>query len=193
MYLVFDTETTGLPKNFRAPLSDFSNWPRMVQIAWAIFDADGNNWLKKSYVIYPDGYIIPDEVAKIHRVTQERAMKEGLPIKKVLAEFIQDVSRVEFLVGHNIEFDNNIVGSEILRQGMESELPVFIESANICTMKSSTDFCQIPNGRGGYKWPNLSELHQRLFQVDFSEAHDALVDVLACAKCFFELKRKSVV
>lgn len=193
MYLVFDTETTGLPKNFRAPLSDFSNWPRMVQIAWAIFDADGNNWLKKSYVIYPDGYIIPDEVAKIHRVTQERAMKEGVPIKKVLAEFIQDVSRVEFLVGHNIEFDNNIVGSEILRQGMESDLPIFIESANICTMKSSVDFCKIPNGRGGYKWPNLSELHQRLFETGFAEAHDALIDVMACAKCFFELKRKGLV
>ena len=92
MYLVFDTETTGLPKNYQAALDDFSNWPRMVQIAWAIFDKEGHNWLKKSFVIYPDGYIISDEVAKIHRVTQERAIKEGKPIKKVLAEFLEDAS-----------------------------------------------------------------------------------------------------
>ncbi len=193
MYLVFDTETTGLPKNYNAPLGDFSNWPRMVQIAWAIFDNEGRKWIEKSYVIYPDNYIIPDEVAKIHRVSQERAMREGLPIKKVLADFLADVSRVDFLVGHNISFDESIVGSEILRQEMSSELVKMQEKDKICTMKSSVSFCQISNNRGGYKWPNLTELHRRLFQEDFPEAHDALVDVLACAKCFFALKEKEIV
>ncbi|NCN21988.1 3'-5' exonuclease [Candidatus Falkowbacteria bacterium] len=192
MYLIFDTETTGLPKKYQAALDDFSNWPRMVQIAWAIFDKEGRNWLKKSFIIYPDGYIISDEVAKIHRVTQERAMKEGEPIKKVLAEFLEDASRVDFLIGHNIDFDEKIVGSEIMRQEMSFDLPKLLEANKICTMKSSVSFCQIPNGRGGYKWPNLTELYNKLFQTSFPEAHDALVDVLACAKCFFELKRKGV-
>lgn len=193
MYLVFDTETTGLPKNYQAPLDDFSNWPRMVQIAWAIFDAEGRNWLKKSYIIYPDGYIISDEVAKIHRVTQERAMKEGVALKKVLDEFLEDVSKSEFLIGHNISFDENIVGAEILRQGMKDKLEVFLGVEKICTMKSSVNFCQIPSPRGSYKWPNLSELHNCLFKTGFDEAHDALVDVMACAKCFFELKRRDVI
>ncbi len=192
MYLVFDTETTGLPKNYQAALDDFSNWPRMVQIAWAIFDKEGHNWLKKSFVIYPDGYIISDEVAKIHRVTQERAIKEGKPIKKVLAEFLEDTSRVDFLIGHNIDFDEKIVGSEIMRQEMSFDLPKLLEANKICTMKNSASFCQIPNGRGGYKWPNLTELYDKLFQTSFPDAHDALIDVLACAKCFFELKRKGV-
>lgn len=193
MYLIFDTETTGLPKNYQAPLDDFSNWPRMVQIAWAIYDPEGRNWLKKSFIIYPDGYIISDEVAKIHRVSQERAMKEGLPIKKVLAEFLQDVSRVNFLVGHNIDFDDKIVGSEILRQGLANDLDILKNAEKICTMKSSVSVCKIDNGRGGYKWPNLTELYHHLFKSNFSEAHDALVDVLACAKCFFELKRKDLI
>lgn len=192
MYLIFDTETTGLPKNYQAALDDFSNWPRMVQIAWAIFDKEGRNWLKKSFVIYPDGYIISDEVAKIHRITQERAMEEGEPIRKVLAEFLEDVSRVDFLIGHNIDFDEKIVGSEIMRQEMSFDLPKLLEANKICTMKSSVGFCEISNGRGGYKWPNLTELYNKLFQTSFPEAHDALVDVLACAKCFFELKRKGV-
>lgn len=193
MYLVFDTETTGLPKNYQAPLDDFSNWPRMVQIAWAIFDAEGRNWIKKSYVIYPDGYIISDEVAKIHRITQERAMKEGEPIKKVLDEFLEDASRVDFLVGHNIDFDEKIVGSEIMRQEMGDKLFNLVGANKICTMKTTSSFCKISNGRGGYKWPNLTELYNKLFQTDFPEAHDALVDVLACAKCFFELKRKEII
>ena len=165
----------------------------MVQIAWAIFDNDGRNWVKKSFVIYPDGYIIPDDVAKIHRITQERAIKEGLPIKKVLQEFLEDVSRVEFLVGHNIDFDEKIVGSEILRQGLNRDLIKLQEASKICTMKSTVSFCKISNNRGGYKWPNLTELYRILFQTDFPEAHDALVDVLACGKCFFELKKKNVI
>ena len=192
MYLIFDTETTGLPKNYQAPLDDFSNWPRMVQIAWAIFDNEGRNWIKKSFIIYPDNYIIPDDVAKIHRVSQERAMKEGLPIKKVLSEFLTDVSRVDFLIGHNIDFDEKIVSSEILRQEMGDGLIKIQEVNKICTMKASVSFCQIPNGRGGYKWPNLNELHHCLFKTSFPDAHDALVDVLACAKCFFELKSRGI-
>lgn len=193
MYLIFDTETTGLPKNFQAPITDLANWPRMVQIAWAVFDAEGRNWLKKSYVIYPDGYIISDEVAKIHRVTQERAMMEGEPLKKVLQEFIEDLSRVDFLIAHNISFDEKIVGSEIIRQEMNDVVEVLLGAEKICTMKSTVNFCKIPNSRGGYKWPNLTELHNKLFQTGFEEAHDALVDVMACAKCFFELKRKDVI
>jgi hypothetical protein len=33
----------------------------------------------------------------------------------------------------------------------------------------------------------------KLFEVEFEEAHDALVDVNATAKCYFELKRLNVI
>ena len=42
MYLIFDTETTGLPKKFNVPISDLDNWPRCVQIAWQLHDYDGS-------------------------------------------------------------------------------------------------------------------------------------------------------
>ena len=41
MYLIFDTETTGLPKRWDAPLNDLDNWPRCVQVAWQIHDNKG--------------------------------------------------------------------------------------------------------------------------------------------------------
>jgi DNA polymerase III epsilon subunit-like protein len=93
-------------------------------------------------------------------------------------------------VAHNIEFDEHIIGAELLRTKLASP---FAAAQKICTMKSSAAYCRIPNGRGGYKWPNLTELYTNLFQTGFPEAHDALVDVKACADCFFELKRKGVV
>jgi len=187
MYLFFDTETTGLPKNYRAPLDDFSNWPRIVQVAWSLYDFHGNHWESNSYIIKPDGFIISDEVAKIHRITQARAEKEGIELNQALKHFTKDASLATYLVAHNFDFDENIIGSELLRIKLDSP---FSLANKICTMKRTADVCRLPNGRGGYKWPNLSELYQYLFQANLPDAHDALVDVGACAKSFFELKRR---
>jgi len=38
----------------------------------------------------------------------------------------------------------------------------------------------------------LSELHLKLFDTPFEGAHDAKEDVQACANCFFELRRRSI-
>ena len=190
MYLFFDTETTGLPKNYQAALDDFSNWPRIVQIAWSLYDFHGNHWESHSLIIKPDGFVISEEVAKIHRITQERAEKEGIPLKEALDKFSEDVKRSTYLVAHNIDFDEKIVGAEFLRLKMDNH----VAPANkICTMKRTADVCRLPNGRGGYKWPNLTQLYTFLFNSGFPEAHDALVDVKACADCFFELKRRSLI
>jgi len=190
MYLVFDTETTGLPKNYQAPLDDFSNWPRLVQLAWNLYDGEGNKWESYSYIIKPEGFVIPPEAAKIHRVTQERALAEGVSLREALEHFMSDVKKSEHLVGHNISFDESIVGSELIRGGFENPIPL---ASKICTMKKSVQVCKIDNGRGSYKWPNLSELYNCLFGKSFIDAHDALVDVEACADCFFELKRRGLI
>jgi DNA polymerase III epsilon subunit-like protein len=190
MYLFFDTETTGLPKNYQAPLDDFLNWPRIVQIAWMLFDEEGNLWGSNCHIIKPDGFVISEEVAKIHRVTQERALKEGIDISEALKKFSVDVKSSALLVAHNIDFDEKIVGSELLRLNLPNHLPL---AEKFCTMKASVDFCRLPSPRGGYKWPNLMELYTKLFATGFPEAHDALVDVEACAKCFFELKRRNLI
>ena len=190
MYLVFDTETTGLPKNYQAPLDDFLNWPRIVQIAWSIYDSTGQPWESANYIIRPEGFVISDEVAKIHRITQARALKEGKPLREALGAFLKDVASVNFLVAHNIDFDEKIVGAELAREKMPNP---FASAKKIDTMKQSVDFMKIDNGRGGYKWPNLTELYFRLFNNGFPEAHDAVFDVKACADCLFELKRRGLI
>jgi DNA polymerase III epsilon subunit-like protein len=161
-----------------------------VQLAWSLYDTEGNHWESYNYIIKPEGFIIPDEVAKIHRITHERALKEGVDLREALTHFASDVQKAEHLVGHNIDFDDKIVGSELLRQKMINPLSM---ASKICTMKSSASYCKISSPRGGYKWPNLMELYQCLFKTNFPDAHDALVDVKACAECFFELKRRGVI
>jgi DNA polymerase III subunit epsilon len=185
MFLFFDTETTGLPRNWRAPISDSDNWPRLVQLAWSWYDKEGNFWESYNYIIKPEGFVIPDEVAKIHRITQERALNEGISLEEALEIFSRDVKKADLIVGHNIDFDDKIVSAELYRK----QKPLILDTVNkACTMKLSVDVCKIPSPRGGYKWPNLAELHQFLFQTGFEDAHDAMVDVEACARCFFALK-----
>ena len=77
MYLIFDTETTGLPKNWKAPVSDTDNWPRCVQIAWQLHDELGNLVEANSFIIKPHGYDIPYESEKIHGISTLLAELEG--------------------------------------------------------------------------------------------------------------------
>ena len=185
MYLFFDTETTGLPKNWKAPVTDLNNWPRLVQLAYLYYDNNGNKIAGGDFIIKPEGFTIPAEVSKIHGISTERALKEGQPILDVLNSFQSLIEQATYLVAHNMAFDEKIVGAEFLRNGMTNSIP---SKKKICTMERTTNFCAIP-GPYGYKWPKLSELHYKLFSANFDEAHNAAVDITATAKCFWELKR----
>ena len=185
MYLLFDTETTGLPKNWKAPVTDLNNWPRLVQLAYLFYDNNGNEISAGDHIIKPDGFIIPTDASRIHGISTEKAIQEGKTLLIVLQEFQSLVNEADYLVAHNMSFDEKIIGAEFLRSNMPDSLPV---KNRICTMKSTTNFCAI-NGPYGYKWPKLSELHFKLFKTDFEEAHNAAVDIKATAKCFWELKR----
>ncbi|MGD2034629.1 MAG: DNA polymerase III subunit alpha, partial [Bacteroidales bacterium] len=191
MFLIFDTETTGLPKNYNAPLSDFENWPRMVQIAWQLHDEKGKLLEVRNYIVKPEDYQIPYSAEKIHGISTEKALKDGYDLEWVLGEFNKALSNTRYLAGHNVEFDVSIAGAEFLRKNVATN---FLKLPKIDTKEESTDYCALPGGRGGkFKWPNLSELHNKLFGEDFDEAHNASADVVATARCFFELVRLGIV
>jgi DNA polymerase III epsilon subunit-like protein len=189
MYLFFDTETTGLPRNWRAPVTDVDNWPRLVQLAFLYYDGDGNLLSSGDHIIKPEGFLIPSTAVQIHGISTERAMLEGEALGPVLQSFHELIAEAEVLVAHNISFDEKIVGSELIRAGMPNSLP---SKRKICTMESTTDFCAI-KGPYGNKWPKLAELHFQLFGTVFDEAHNAALDIQATAKCFWELKRRGVI
>jgi DNA polymerase III subunit epsilon len=189
MYLFFDTETTGLPRNWRAPVTDVDNWPRLVQLAFLYCDSDGTLLSSGDYLIKPEDFVIPSSAVQIHGISTERATLEGKPLKLVLQSFHELIADAEILVAHNISFDEKIVGSELIRAGMPNLLP---SKRKICTMESTTDFCAI-KGPYGNKWPKLSELYGKLFGTGFEEMHNAAVDIQATAKCFWELKKRGVI
>ena len=182
MYLIFDTETTGVPHNKTAPLTDLDNWPRVVQIAWELHDRKGALLSQHNYIIKPDGFDIPYKAEQIHGISTKRALEEGHPLRKVLDIFLADLDKTSVLVGHNIEFDINILGAEFIRQNITTEKILAI--AKVDTGIVSVDFCQLSGGPGGkLKMPRLIELHEKLFGKGFGDAHDASYDVAATARC----------
>ena len=191
MYLIFDTETTGLPKNFRAPVSDTDNWPRCIQIAWQLHDEDGKLIEHQDYIIQPEGFNIPFDAEKIHGISTELAEKEGLPLAEVVERFVTALGKAKFVVGQNIEFDLNVMGSEFYRMGIEDPFQR-LSVLDTCT-EVTAQLCQIPGGRGGrFKLPTLTELHEFLFNEAFAEAHNATADVEATTRCFLELVRRQI-
>jgi DNA polymerase-3 subunit alpha len=192
MYLIFDTETTGIPHNKTAPITDLDNWPRVVQLAWQLHDAQGKLLSQHSYIVKPEGFNIPYKAEQVHGISTKRALAEGHDLKKVLDLFLHDLKGTSLLVGHNIEFDISILGAEFIRQQIDTENILKIEKLD--TGISSTEFCQLTGGIGGrLKMPRLVELHQKLFGKDFGDAHDASYDVAATARCFFGLVKNKVV
>ncbi|MBL1280177.1 MAG: DNA polymerase III subunit alpha [Fluviicola sp.] len=191
MYIIFDTETTGLPRSWKAPVSDTDNWPRVVQIAWQLHDDMGRLLESKDYLIKPVGYNIPYDAEQIHGISTQLAVEQGHDLKTILEEFNTDLGKAKFVIGQNVKFDTSVWGCEYYRFEMDSpmfEMPVL----DTCT-EVTANLCQLPGGRGGrFKLPTLSELHTHLFQQDFAEAHNATADVEATTRCFLELLRRGV-
>ncbi len=189
MYLIFDTETTGLPKRWDAPVSDTDNWPRCIQIAWQLHDGEGRLLEQYDALVRPDGFNIPYDAEQIHGISTDLAREEGLPLEEVLEAFRGAMSRTQFLVGQNVGFDINVMGAEFYRVAGEDPLEKF-PVLDTCT-EATAELCQLPGGRGGkFKLPTLTELHLHLFGEPFEEAHNATADVEATTRCFLELLRR---
>ena len=191
MYLIFDSETTGIPRNKTAPLTDFDNWPRLVQLAWQLHSNSGKLLSRGNHIIRPDGFDIPFRAAQVHGITTERALQEGKELEDILKIFAEDLATAELIIGHNIEFDINIIGAELLRKSLSTD--TLLSRKKFDTSTETIAFCALPGGPGGrFKMPRLNELHQKLFGADISGAHDAAYDVEATARIFFKLIDKQI-
>jgi len=194
-----DTETTGLPKDSKAPMTDLENWPRVLQLAWSLTDQFGDVITNHEFLVKPDVWKVPDEPFwRDHGFTQERNKAEGKPIREVLTAFLADLEQANYLVAHNMAFDHPVLGCEMIRYGMKGK-----KVPKICTMEATVEFCAIPFHKGQREWlskaekkfkfPRLEELYLKLFNAEFTNKHQAGGDVAALRICFFELLERGLI
>ena len=192
-YLFFDTETTGVPENYKALASDIDNWPRLVQLAWVLVDDMGNELALSNDIIRPYGFIIPREATGVHGITTEYALAKGKGLYNTLIRFIDATMSADYIVGHNITYDIKVLQAELIGAKFNFSIE---NKPSICTMMNSVQYCAIPSFRSygeKYKWPKLQELHNKLFGYNFAAAHDAMADIRATKRCFFAMSDRGII
>lgn len=183
MYLFFDTETTGLPIDWKASAEQVDNWPRIVQLAWALYDEKGELMAERCDLIFPDKWVIPTELEIKFGRTTEQCYEQGVDIGFALQMFAGAESRCTYRIAHNMNFDSKVMRAEIIRGGGLWNF----SSKKLCTMMKSNKWVGARNENGGGKFPSLEELHGKCFGTKVEGAHDAGMDVKALANCFFKL------
>jgi DNA polymerase III subunit epsilon len=189
MYLFVDTESNGRARLKDTPAAYVWKWPRVVQIAWLLTDENGGELCTQSFIVRPDGFRVTKRIERERGITTETARRFGREISEVLDTLARDIATAEAVVGHNMLYDRRVIEAELHR--LRRPMSPFTGKKLYCTMRTSTTLCAIRRPFG-YKWPSLEELHRELFDTEFSPMHDALSDARACARCFFELKRRHV-
>uniref|UniRef100_A0A6C0EH17 Exonuclease domain-containing protein n=1 Tax=viral metagenome TaxID=1070528 RepID=A0A6C0EH17_9ZZZZ len=204
--LVFDTETTGLPKTKVINENTVNSWPYIVQLSYIIYDTESNKIIKISDNIakIPENVELSKESIAIHGIDRNKMNEKGKPIVEILQEFLTTIDSIDLIVCHNIDFDINMIIVEIYRCALDANnshvkeinLPIIVRLQYMnkyCTMKNSMELCNIKKitkttGKEYVKFPTLSESYHKLFNEKPNNMHNSLNDVYACFRCFCKLK-----
>lgn len=176
LILIADTETTNKPPQIKLLPETVEHWPYIVQLSFILMDTVTLKYKEYDFVIHCPVNIENDH---IHGITTSMNKVRGFSFKDILPIFEECMNQCDLLIGHNIEFDMNMIRSECYRNNIKFEFtkPFY------CTMKSTTRLCQLPK----YKWPTLKELHEHLFHEEARNLHNSMIDVIVCMRCYLKL------
>lgn len=193
--LVFDTETTGLPDGYNVPYKHSSRWPHIVQFSFILYDLEKNKIINESDFIIdiPDDVIISEKSIEIHGITKKISKTQGFNIKDILDIFQVCIGVADYVVGHNINFDRNMVLAECYRNKLHHMESMFSQDKiYFCTMLRSKNWCNITaiskrDGQEFVRYPKLIELHEKLFNNKPNNLHNSFIDVIVCLRCFYKM------
>lgn len=195
-YLFVDTETTGLPKDYNGDVYDVSNWPRVVQLAWMLVDADGKLVSDECSIVKNKG-VIPKHAEEVHGISTERMKAEGIPPKEAYSKLMNAFRMADYVIIHNVDFDKPVIAADMLRHKLNDLAEEFLNGNFFCTMKAGVDICRISGYYGDYKYPKLVELFGKLYLNDHTVSigglHSADADVLVTYRCFMKMKEKGYI
>jgi DNA polymerase-3 subunit alpha len=199
LILFFDTETNGLPLSKNAPVTNVDNWPRVIQIAWQIWEFGAGSPVhvkSSSFMVKPAPELSWNAGSfAIHKISKERATLEGAPGNEVFQSFSEDLRSVSVICAHNIAFDKPVALAEFHRHSVDITSWPRID---YCTCINTKELLKLPSRFPKpwdmYKLPKLVELYTFLYSPMFAfDFHSATGDVQCLVQCFLELVRRRFV
>ncbi len=185
MYLIFDVSAVSKPKDWKAPFSDTFSWPRMVHLSWILIDKKFK--LQEDYdFIVESSTLYPKKIQNYCKIDKDDIDKKSEPLIDILNAFNKSLEGAKYVISFNLAFNENVLAAEYIREGLN---PNIFQHERICLMQESTFYCKIPNSRGGYKWPTLTQLHAVLFQKVFTPPNNARADVIAATRSFIMMMK----
>lgn len=206
-FLVFDTETTGFKVEKGAEI---------VQLSYILYNVKENKVLYSTKlgddIVSIQQKIPLSQTSHVHGI-DESMIVDKKPISFHLDRFIDYCDKANVIVGHNINFDVNMVIGELELLLKEKENPKFTafinrlkNNFNFCTMKKSSNKClktlskMSPNTMSKYnitmnknknyikKGYKLLEVHELLFDEKVNgQLHNALVDIAVTLRVYMKL------
>jgi DNA polymerase III subunit epsilon len=184
MFLIIDTETTGL-FDFKAP-ADAPGQPRMAQLGLIYLDHVDAEPVKRGIYIKPDGWEMSEGASAVNGLTTEFLAENGVPVAEALDAYESAILEGRTIAAFNAQFDCKVLRAEMRRAGRPD---LFEETKNICVMRAATDVVKVLNPRGhGFKWPKLAEACE-FFGITNLAEHDAMGDAEAALAIFQRLYR----
>ena len=189
--LFLDTETSGFIKKDLPSCHANQAWA--CQIGAILTDENNKDLALINMMIKPNGREMNYHAEQIHGLSVSYLDHHGLDEVIVTEEFGKILRRADLLVGHNIAFDQGYVKHMMERNlnelSPEARSAFYLDVPTLCTMKHKEikRYINAKNKKGRLKFPNLSELHEKLFNEEFDGAHDAMADITATRNSFFKL------
>ena len=180
--LFLKIETNGLPKGKvkEVKKDNLNCWPKVISIYYKI--GHYNKETKKIDIIYSCYSIVKVDFAinkyaqRVHQITDEMIQNEGIEIKSILNQLNNDIQKynIQFIIGHNINFDYNIIHSEFFKNEIEfkNENMKLIDTINF---------------NHDYEYPKLEELFEKLYGRKFKKSHPRKSLINIVIKCFEKL------
>ncbi|MEZ4911484.1 MAG: hypothetical protein R2774_11570 [Saprospiraceae bacterium] len=186
MYLIFDVSPIAKAINYKASFTDVNAWPRLAHISWIVLGEDLKPIEDFDSVVVDDRINYDGDLKKNLHLDDDDIKRKGAPLEEILKTFNTSCSKVQYVFSHNLNYNQNILAAEYLRQMISLEL---FKVDRYCLMQEGTHYAKLPARGGGYKWPSLPELHAACFKTAYAPVNNARADVIAATRCFIKLMK----
>lgn len=187
--IILDVETTGLPTQIAgAKFGEFPDFKdmvkydsaRIVQITAMLCDRVSLREIQLlDFIIKAEDFQIPETSTKIHGISQEISMTQGLPFTEAIRLHLAPMfKKANYILAHNANFDVNVIKAELFRYKLQDALLDFSVLNVSCTMKTTKAIVGATNSFGKIKDPKLKELYEFAMQKPITNEHNSKYDVM---------------